>query len=80
MQEFPDLWKATARDAVNTSGDFSPREFAAALHHLKSGKALGPDSICPELLTHAGPGLTCFFFFQLAACANSKFQTSGEEH
>ena len=57
MQELSDLWRATSPDAVNISGDFSPREFAAALHHLKSGKAPGPDSIFPELLIHAGPGL-----------------------
>ena len=35
---------------------FSPREFAA-FHHLKPGKASGPDSIFPELLIHAGPSL-----------------------
>ena len=29
MQELSDLWKAPAPDAVNTYGDFSPREFAA---------------------------------------------------
>ena len=33
MQELSDLWRATAPDAVNISGDFFPREFAAALHH-----------------------------------------------
>ena len=57
MQELPDLRRATAPDAVNISGDCSPREFAAALHHLKTGKVPGPDSICSRLLIHAGPGL-----------------------
>ena len=57
MQELPDLWGASSPDAVNIFGDFSPREFDAALHHLKLGKALGPDSICPKPLIHAGPGL-----------------------
>ena len=57
MQELSDLWKATSPDAVNISEDFSQREFAAAIHHLKPGKAPGPDSICPELLIHVGPGL-----------------------
>ena len=37
-QELSDLWRATAPDAVNISGNFSPKEFAAALHHLKPGK------------------------------------------
>ena len=76
MQELSDLWKATSPDAVNISEDFSPREFAAATHHLKPGKALGPDSICPDLLIHVGPGLKfwlCgFLFFLLAPTQNSK--------
>ena len=42
---------------MNISGDFSPREFATALHHLEPGEAPGSDSIRPELLIHAGPGL-----------------------
>ena len=56
MQELSYLWKTTAPDAVNISGDISTREFAAAFH-LKPGKAPGHDSICPEVLIHAGPGL-----------------------
>ena len=76
MQELSDLCRATSPDAVNISGDFSPREFAAALHHLKPGKVTGPDSIFPELLIHAGPGYVASF---LLAWANSKFQKSGEE-
>ena len=74
MQELFDLWKATTPDA-NISGDFSPKEFAAA-PHLKSGKAPGPDSICLELLIHAGLSLKfwlCgFLSFQLAPTQNSK--------
>ena len=42
MQELSDLWKTTAPDAINISGDFSPRIFATALHHLKPDKAPGP--------------------------------------
>ena len=57
MQELSDLGRATAPDAINISGDFAPREFAAAPHHLKPDKAPGPDSICTELFIHAGPGL-----------------------
>ena len=57
MQELSDFWRATVPDALNSSGDFSPREFAKALHHLQLGKVPGPDSICPELSIHAGPGL-----------------------
>ena len=80
MQGLSNLWRATSPDAVNISGDFSPREFAVALHHLKPGKAPGPDSICPELLIHVGPGLKSGYVASfLPACANSKFQKSGEE-
>ena len=66
MQELPDLWRATNPDAVNISGCFSSREFAAVFHHLKRGNSPGSDSICSELLTHAGPGLNfwlCGFIF-----------------
>ena len=57
MQESFDLWRATAPDAVNISGDFSTKGFALALHHLKPCKAADPKSICPELVIYAGPGL-----------------------
>ena len=66
FQEVSDLWRATTSDAVNISDSFSQREFTAALQHLKPGKALGPDSICPELILHAGAALKswlCDFLF-----------------
>ena len=56
-QEVSDLWRATTSDTVNISDNFSQREFAAALQHLKPGKAPGPDSICPEFILHAGAAL-----------------------
>ena len=68
MKELSDLWRATAPDAVNISRDFSSREFAAALQHLKPGKAPGPDSICPELAIHAGPGLKPWLRGFLSSC------------
>ena len=52
-----DIWRATTPDAVNISDNFSQKEFAAALQHLKPGKAPGPDSICSELIIHAGVAL-----------------------
>ena len=63
-----DLWRVTAPDAVNIYGDFSPREFAAALHHLKPGQAPSPDFICLELLIHAGPGLKLLLCGFLSSC------------
>ena len=56
-QEVSDRWRALIPSAVNLSGDFSSREFAAALQHVKPGKAPGPDYICPELIIHAGTAL-----------------------
>ena len=67
-QEVSDLWRATTPDAVNISDNFSQREFAAALQHLKSGKALGSDSICPELILHAGAALKSWLRDFLSSC------------
>ena len=64
-QEVSDLWRATPRSLVNISKSFTSQEFVAALKDLKPGKAPGPDSIFPELITHAGAVLKswlCSFF------------------
>ena len=63
-----DLWRATTPDAVNISNKFSQSEFAAALQHLKPGKAPGPDSICPELILHAEAALKCWLRDFLSSC------------
>ena len=55
-------------DAVNISDNFSQREFTAALQHLKPGKAPGPDSICPELILHAGAALNFWLRDFLSSC------------
>ena len=68
MQELSDLWRATSPDAGNILVNFSPRDFAAALHHFKPDKTPGPDSICPELLIHAGPGLKFWLRGFLSSC------------
>ena len=56
-QKVFDLWEAIPLHSTNASGDFTPREFVAALHHFKLGKAPGSDFICPELVTQAGANL-----------------------
>ena len=56
-QEVSGLWRATTPDPVNISDNFLQRKFTAALQHLKSGKAPGPDFICPELILHVGAAL-----------------------
>ena len=67
-QEVSDLWRASTTSAVNVCGSFTPSEFAAALKHLKPGKAPGPDSICPELLLHAGASLKSWLCGFLSSC------------
>ena len=67
-QEVSDLWRATTPDAVNISDSFLQREFAAALQHLKPGKAPGPDFICPELILHAGAALKSWLRDFLSSC------------
>ena len=57
-----------APPSVNLSGDFSPKEFAAALQHVKPGKTPGPDSICPELILHAGAALRSWLRDFLSSC------------
>ena len=63
-----DLWRATTPDAINISDNFSQREFAAALQHLKPGKAPGPDSICSELILHAGAALKSWLRDFISSC------------
>ena len=63
-----DLWKATTLDIENISDNFSQREFAAALQHLKLGKSPGPDSICSELKLHAGAALKLWLRDFLSSC------------
>ena len=67
-QEVSDLWRALIPSPLNLSGDFSSREFAAALQHVKPGKAPGPDSICPELIIHAGTVLKSWLRGFLSFC------------
>ena len=67
-QEVSDLWRATTPDAVNISDNFSQREFAAALQHLKPGKAPGPDSICSEIILHAGAALKSWLRDFISSC------------
>ena len=67
-QEVSDLWRATTPDAVNISDNFSQREFAAVLQHLKPGKAPGLDSICSELILDAGAALKSWLRNFLSSC------------
>ena len=55
-------------DAVNIFDNFSQREFTATLQHLKPGKAPLPDSICPDLILHAGSALKSWLRDFLSSC------------
>ena len=68
LQEVSDLWRADPLHPANVSGSFTHWEFAAALQHLKPGKAPGPDSICPELIIHAGASLKTWLRGFLSSC------------
>ena len=63
-----DRWRALIPFPVNLSGDFSPRELAAALQHVKPGKAPGTDSIFPEFIIHAGTALKSWLRGFLSFC------------
>ena len=70
-EEVSDLWKATTPNAVNIFDNFSQREFAAALQHLKPGKASSltrPDSFFPELILHAEAALKSWLRDFLYSC------------
>ena len=44
------------------------REFTAALQHIKPGKTTKPDSICSELIVHAGAALKSWLCDFLSSC------------
>ena len=67
-KEVSDLWRVPTSSSDTISGEFTPSEFAAALQHLKPGKAPGPDSICPELILHAAPALKSWLRAFLSSC------------
>ena len=52
-----DLWRATTSSPVNITENFTSKIFTNAIKHPKSGKASSPDSVCPELMLHAGVSL-----------------------
>ena len=67
-QKVSDLSRATPTSSVNISEIFTSQELAAALKHLKLGKASGPDSICSEPITQVGAALKSWLFGFLSSC------------
>ena len=69
--EMSELWK------IPTPPDkgiyFTSEEFACTLRRLPSGKATGPDSVCPELILHTGDDLkTCLNKFLFSCMRQTK--------
>ena len=67
-KEVSDLWRTITSDPVDISEKFTQREFTAGLQHLKPGKVLGSDSICPELIIHAEAVLKSWLWDFLSSC------------
>ena len=63
-----DFWRATPTSPANVSESFPSQELAAALKHLKPGKVPRPDSICPELIFHAGAAMKSWLCDFLSSC------------
>jgi len=79
-KELFDLWKIL-RWGIQDFWPFRPEKLAATLIRLKPGKSSGLNSTFPEFILHARTALKSWFCsFLTSACANSKFQWSGEEH
>jgi len=75
------LWKIPTPEGHSIFEPFRPEELAAALRRVKLGKSPGLDSIFSEFILNARSALNLGFATSSApACANSKFQRSGEEH
>jgi len=73
--------RGTQDRGSRVSEPFRSEELAAALRRLKPGKSPALDSIFPEFILHVVSALKSWFCdSSLHACANSKFQRSGEEH
>ena len=62
------LWRVLAPDSQSLFSDFTIQELTFALQHLKPGKAAGPDSICPELILHAGSEMKSWLCEFLSSC------------
>jgi len=56
-KELSYLWKIPTPDSHIISEPFRPKELAAALRRMKSGKSPGLDSIFSEFILHAGSAL-----------------------
>ena len=60
--------RAAPTNLVNIFESSTAQEFAAALEHLKPGKAPGPVSIFPELILHARAVLKSWLCGFLSSC------------
>ena len=68
LKEVSELWRIPTPADKCIFDDFSPEEFARSLQMLKPSKAPDPDSICPELIIHAGAALKSWLKSFLSSC------------
>ena len=66
--EVSDLWRVLTLDGQSLSCNFTVKEITFALQPLNPGKAPGPDSICPELILHAGSEIKSWLCEFLSSC------------
>ena len=67
-KEMSQLWKTPTPSGKKITQDFTPEKFACALLRIPSGKAPGSDSVCPELILHAGNNLKTWLNKFLSSC------------
>ena len=80
-KEMSQLWRIPTPPDKCIFGDFFLEEFANAHQMLKSGKALGPDSLHPELLLHANSALKSWLNKFLSSCMHQlKLQKIWRRH
>ena len=53
-QEVCDIWRVKIPNPMNISDIFSQKEFIVLLPIRKTSKTPVRDSVCPELINHAG--------------------------
>ena len=63
-QEVSDFWRTTTSSQVDISGNFTSKEFTVALQHQKPCL----DSICPNIILHAGAALNSWLCGFLSSC------------
>ena len=65
------LWRVLRPDGQSLSSDFTIEEFISTVQYLNPGKVPGLDSICPELILHAGTEKMSWLCKFLSSCLHN---------